>query len=109
MNCPDCDRGLMGDGSCCDYCGWAMVGGGDDPRLPSKRTPGEIFAEERRRSIRRALSTLEEAGSLMRHACATIGTLPDTLLINTLHNKAGEIETSIRHLQSRLESATFNR
>jgi ribosomal protein L37AE/L43A len=42
MNCPDCNNGLRGDGSCCDYCGWTLVGGGDDPRLPSGRTPFEI-------------------------------------------------------------------
>lgn len=45
MNCPDCQRDLRGDGSCCDYCGWAMVGGGDDPRLPSNRTASEIRQE----------------------------------------------------------------
>ena len=39
-NCPDCKRKLRGDGSCCDYCDWAMVGGG--PRLPSNRSAEEI-------------------------------------------------------------------
>lgn len=42
MNCPDCNNALRGDGSCCDYCGWTLVGGGDDPRLPSGRSRHEI-------------------------------------------------------------------
>lgn len=42
--CPDCRASLPGDGSCCDRCGWNLQGGGDDPRLPSGRTAGEIAA-----------------------------------------------------------------
>lgn len=43
--CPDCKAVLPGDGSCCDRCGWTLVGGGDDPRLPSGRTREQIGDE----------------------------------------------------------------
>ena len=49
MRCPDCMATLPGDGSCCDKCGWVMVGGGDDPRRPSKRTFDELQSEIERR------------------------------------------------------------
>ncbi len=50
MACPDCYVRLRGDGSCCDYCGWTWHGGGDDQRLPSKRSRDEIRKETDRRS-----------------------------------------------------------
>lgn len=49
-NCPDCSSPLRGDGSCCDFCGWTLVGGGDDPRLPSQRSREQIRAEIDRRT-----------------------------------------------------------
>lgn len=100
MNCPDCKTGLRGDGSCCDYCGWAMVGGGDDPRLPSNRTLAQIVLETNRRTAQRARMALDRASSYVREAIAAISMLPDTKDNQSLHEHAGKIEDRIRHLQS---------
>ena len=100
MKCPDCDRNLRGDGSCCDYCGWAMVGGGDDPRLPSSRSPEEIKRETTIRTARRAFSMLDLASAQLRQAIAAISLLPDTKTNQKLHSNAIGIEERIRHLQS---------
>lgn len=45
--CPDCGEPCS---SCCDACGWAWHGGGDDPLLPSRRTSEQIQAEMERRA-----------------------------------------------------------
>jgi ribosomal protein L37AE/L43A len=59
--CPDCSYALPGDGSCCDRCGWTLVGGGDDPRLPSDRPLKQIVAEVLRRAIwRRVPLTIDD-------------------------------------------------
>lgn len=100
MRCPDCEYSLRGDGSCCDYCGWTLVGGGDDPRLPSKRSREEIARETNRRTAQRARMALDRASSYVREAIAAISMLPDTKASQALHENAGKIEERIRHLQS---------
>ncbi len=99
MKCPDCDNALRGDGSCCDYCGWTMVGGGDDPRLPSQRSREVIERETTRRSVRRSVALIDQAGALMREAIATISTLPDKPLNQKLHSDAIAIEERLRVLE----------
>ena len=42
FGCPDCGAALRGDGSCCDRCGWVLIGGGDDPRRPSERSADDV-------------------------------------------------------------------
>lgn len=100
MNCPDCNSFLRGDGSCCDYCGWTLRGGGDDPKLPSGRTQDAILKEFNRRTARRAFNALDHASAYVREAIAAISVLPDTKANQSLHENAGKIEERIRHLQS---------
>lgn len=100
MKCPDCHAELRGDGSCCDDCGWTWHGGGDDPRLPSKRSHEEINKEANRRTARRAFLALDRASANVREAIAAISMLPDTKGNQALHENAGKIEDRIRHIQS---------
>jgi hypothetical protein len=68
MKCPDCNNGLRGDGSCCDYCGWTLAGGGDDPRLPSGRSRHEIEQAKQQRCTAMVARTVRRADPL--HAAA---------------------------------------
>jgi DNA-binding transcriptional regulator YhcF (GntR family) len=77
-----------------------MVGGGDDPRLPSNRSREQIATETNRRTVQRAFRNLDFASSLMREVIAGISTLPDTKSNQALHRHASAIEERIRHLQS---------
>lgn len=77
-----------------------MVGGGDDPRLPSNRTLLQIKMESDRRSRLRAFHALDRASAYVREAIAAISVLPDTQGNQAMHENAGKIEERIRHLQS---------
>lgn len=98
--CPDCGRPLRGDGSCCDYCGWTLVGGGDDPKLPSNRSAEQITKETNRRTAQRAFMALDHASANVRAAIGDISILPDTKSNQALYKNACKVEETIRHIQS---------
>ena len=107
MKCPDCDVTLPGDGSCCDTCGWTWHGGGDDPKLPSKRSAGEIKGEITRRRLRRINGLCEYASAHLREAIGQIGALPDTRPNAAVHEMAIRLEDEVRTLQHQVKMANI--